>query len=197
MNRFKSPTTISCRWLASQRNKGAISVLLLFLGVLGASFTVDQYYYSRLMSEGRQAIQDNRFDTQAFAKASKLWFARQDKILFNQGILAYKAGNLSHAAQLFREAAQRAHSDTLRTLATYNVAKVMQDLGEMEGARMLFEETLRHNAGDMEAKFNLEQIQHHLRYHEGGFSQATLSHKFNKPLTSHPLHKPIPRRKGT
>jgi tetratricopeptide (TPR) repeat protein len=188
--------SISRRSLTSCRHKVIVSVLCFVVGLLGASFTVNQYYYSRLMTAGWQAIQENRFDTLAFVKAGKLWFARQDNILFNQGLLAYKAGNLTHAAQLFRDALQHSRSDQLRTFATYNLANVMQDLGETEGARALFEETLRLDAENMEAKFNLEQIQRQIRQQEGEIAQATLQRHADKPLLSHPAMKRLRRGKG-
>ena len=196
MIRFHSPIAISCRWLTLRKGKGILSILFLILGLLGASFTINQYVYSRLMWAGRQAIQENRFDTQAFAKAGKRWFARHDTILFNQGILAYKAGNLSHAAQLFRDAVQRSQDVKLRAAATYNFAKVMQDLGKLEGAKMLLQESLRLNAEDMDAKFNLEQIQYRIQKQKGDFSQVSVEHSSAKPPTSPPAHKPITQRKG-
>jgi tetratricopeptide (TPR) repeat protein len=196
MIRFHSPIAISCRWLTSRRRKGILSILFLILGSLGASFTINQYDYSRLMLAGGQAIQENRFDTQAYAKASKRWFARHDKILFNQGILAYKAGNLSHAAQLFGDAVQRSQNDKSRAATTYNFAKVMQDLGKLEGAKLLLQETLRLNAEDMDAKFNLEQIQYRIRQQKGDFSQVSVEHNAAQPPTSPPAQKPITQRKG-
>lgn len=196
MIRFHSPIAVSYNRLTSCRHKGIVSILFFILGLLGASFTVNQYVYSRLMSAGKQAIQENRFDTLAFAKAGKLWFARSDKILFNQGILAYTAGNLTHAAQLFRDASQRSQSDRLRTFATYNLAKVMQDLGETEGARALFEETLRLDAKDMEAKFNLEQLQSQTRQLEGEVAQTTLQRHPDKPLLTHSATKRLRGRSG-
>lgn len=196
MIRSHSPLSIARHVMASRRCKGTLAGLFFFLALLGASFTSNLYNYNRLMSEGQQAIEENRFDTQAFAQAGKQWFANHDNILFNQGILAYKARNLSHAAQLFRDVSQHGKRDTLRTTATYNLAKVMEDLGEMEGARNLYKEVLRLNAEDMDAKFNLERIQHHLLQQNGEFAQAGLNRYSGQPFTSHPAHKQLRRRKG-
>jgi tetratricopeptide (TPR) repeat protein len=119
-----------------------------------------QQRYTRFLVAGNQAVAERRFDSQAYAQASRLWFASQDRLLFNQGVLAYKAGSLPRAMDFFRQASQHTHNPVLLTQALYNMGVVLIDLQDMQGAAELLKTALRLNPQDTDAKFTLEQLYH-------------------------------------
>jgi tetratricopeptide (TPR) repeat protein len=143
-------------------------------GLLSIAFTAYQYYYSQLIAVGNQAVREQRFDTQAYAQARRVWLARQDRLLFNQGVLAYQAKNLPRAAEYFRAAARQSNDDQIRMRALYNLGMVFLALDEAKEAINLFEETLRLAPDDVDAKFNLERLYHVVLQQRGDHGQASL-----------------------
>lgn len=133
---------------------------LLVSGVICIVLAHQQYRYTRFLTAGHRAVVEQRFDSQDYEQASRLWFADQERLLFNQGVLAYKAGHLPRATDLFRRASQHTPNRTLRTRALYNLSVVLLQLQEVQGAGELLKEALRLNPSDKEAKFALEQLYH-------------------------------------
>jgi tetratricopeptide (TPR) repeat protein len=117
--------------------------LLCLGGIVCVAFALQQHRYARFISVGNQAVAEKRFDTQEYVRASRSWFARRDKLLFNQGVLAYRAGNVPGAADYFQRASQHTQSVTLRTQTLYNLSVALLAEQEAEGAAELLKETLR------------------------------------------------------
>ncbi len=139
------------RWLYS-------TACVLGLGCL--AFGWYQLRYTQTVSAGTRALQHERFDSQDFARARRFWLAREDVLLFNQGLQAYRAKNLPRAARYFRQASQQTTSPALRTHALYNLGLVMLALDNAKDAAELFKEALRLDPDDKQAKFNLERLYH-------------------------------------
>lgn len=154
--------------------KGIIYGLLCLVGFGGLGFGIYQQRYAHLVAAGNQAVAEQRFDTRHYEDAARLWMAKQDMLLFNQGVLAYEARNLSLAAEHFRQASQRTESPQLRMRALYNLGLVMLSLDEIEGAVELFKESLRLDPMDQDTKFNLERLYHFVLRGEGEQGQASL-----------------------
>jgi tetratricopeptide (TPR) repeat protein len=133
-----------------------------------------QHQYTSFVITGNRAVAEKRFDTQAYDYASRVWFANQDMLLFNQGVLAYKAQNFSQAADHFRRVSQRTHNPSLRMQALYNLGLVMLALDEVESAAELFKEALRVDPLDPEAKFNLERLYQWVLLKENQHGEASL-----------------------
>lgn len=132
--------------------------LLCFFGIVCVAFSYQQQRYVRLLAVGKQAVLEKRFDSQDYMYARRIWFANQDALLFNQGVLAHTAGNLQRATGYFRRVSHQADNPALRTQAFYNLGLVLLELQEAEGAVELFKEALRLNPHDIEAKFMLEHL---------------------------------------
>jgi tetratricopeptide (TPR) repeat protein len=142
------------------RHRSVAYGCLLLSGVICIALAHQQHRYTRLLSAGHRAVVAHRFDSQDYEQASRLWFADQELLLFNQGVLAYKAGHLPRATDLFRRASQHTQNLTLRTRALYNLSIVLLQLQEVQGAGELLKEALRLDPRDKEAKFALEQLYH-------------------------------------
>jgi Ca-activated chloride channel family protein len=149
-------------------------VLLCICGLGCVAFGLHQQQYSQVVASGNQSVNQQRFDTQHYERGSQYWFARQDKLVFNQGVLAYRANNLPRAAEFFRQASQHTNSTQLRVQALYNLGMVMLALQEVEGAAEMFKETLRLDPWDMDTKFNLERLYHFVLRQEGEHGEASL-----------------------
>jgi tetratricopeptide (TPR) repeat protein len=104
-------------------------------------------------------------------QASQRWSARQDRLLFNQGVLAYKAGNLPQAMDFFRRVSQQTSNRTLRTQSLYNLSLVLLTTQDAPGAVELLKEALRLEPGDRDAKFMLEQIYQAAQQQQRGDAQ--------------------------
>ena len=140
----------------------------LFLGGSACvGFGFQQEHYSRFLAAGNRAVMESRFDSQDYIRARHIWFANQDTLLFNQGVLAHTAGNLARATDSFRRVSHHAHNDALRMQALYNLGVVLLQLQEAEGAVELFKEALRLQPQDTDAKFMLERLYHTLQPQEG------------------------------
>jgi tetratricopeptide (TPR) repeat protein len=139
-------------------DKDILYGLLLLGGVACFALVFSQHQYTSFVVAGNQAVAEKRFDTQAYDYASRFWLANQDMLLFNQGVLAYEAQNLSQAADHFRRVSQRTHNPALRMQALYNLGMVMLALNEVETAAELGKEALRIDPLDKETKFNLERL---------------------------------------
>ncbi|MEE8302668.1 MAG: tetratricopeptide repeat protein [Candidatus Tectomicrobia bacterium] len=160
--------------MAATRRKHLVLSCLCLCGLLSLSFTAYQYYYSQLIATGNQAVREQRFDTQAYAQARRVWLARQDRLLFNQGVLAYKAKNLPRAAESFRATSRQSNDDQLRMRALYNLGMVLLSLDEVKEATELFKEALRLAPSDVDAKFNLERLYHFVLLQSDDHGQASL-----------------------
>lgn len=160
--------------MTAARRKHIVLSCLCLCGLLSLTFTASQYYYSQLIAAGNQAVREQRFDTQAYAQARQVWFARQDRVLFNQGVLAYQAKNLPRAAEYFRAASRHSNDEQLRMRALYNLGLVFLALDEAQEAINLFKETLRLAPDDVDAKFNLERLYHIVLQQRDDHGQASL-----------------------
>jgi Ca-activated chloride channel homolog len=152
-------------------------LLYSLLGVMGIAcfaFALYQYRYMQLIHAGNQAVSEKRFDTQAYERASRYWFARQDILQVNQGVLAYRAQNLPRAADLFRQVSQEATSPLIAGQALYNLGRIFLDLQEVERAADFFKAALRLDPQDQAAKFNLERLYHFVLMKEGSQGEASL-----------------------
>ncbi len=148
---------------------------LLFLGGLSCfGLAFHQYHYMQLIEAGNQALAEQRFDSQEYEQASRFWFARQDVLLFNQSVLAYKAQNFTRAADQLRRVAQMTSNRKLRAQALYNLGVVVLEFEEAEGAAEMFKEALRNEPQDTEAKFNLERLYQWVLLKEGDHGEASL-----------------------
>jgi tetratricopeptide (TPR) repeat protein len=154
--------------------KGILYGLLCVAGLGCLAFATYQQRYARVVAMGNQAVIERRFDSQAYERARHFWFARQDMLLFNQGVLAYEAQRFPRAAEYFREALQRTSSMRLRSQALYNLGMVMLALDEVERAIELFKEALRLDPLDKDTKFNLERLYHFVLRREGKHGTASL-----------------------
>ena len=148
--------------------------LLLISGIACLTFAVYQQRYSRLVTTGHQAVSEKRFDSREYEQASQFWLARQDRLLFNRGVLAYNANNLPRAAQYFRQVSRDTTNSALRVQALHNLGRVLVSLKEADGAAQLFKEVLRLNPQDMRSKFHLERLYHFVLRAGGEHSEATL-----------------------
>ena len=148
--------------------------LLLGVGLVSMAFAYQQYGYMRFMAAGEQAIEEKRFDTRDYERASQYWLARQDIVLTNQGLLAYEAKNYPRAADLFRQVSVTAKQDAIKGQALYNLGRMFLELKEVERAADYFKEVLRLDPEDHEAKFNLERLYHFVLLKEGNHSEANL-----------------------
>ena len=160
--------------MAAARRRHIVLSCLCLCGLLSLSFTAYQYHYSQLIAAGNQAVRHHRFDTKDYVKAQQAWFARRDRLQFNQGVLAYEAKNLPRAAEYFRAASQQSNDDQLRMRALYNLGMVLLALDETKEAAKLFKESLRLVPSDVDAKFNLERLYHLVLQQHDDQGQASL-----------------------
>ena len=142
------------------------------LGCLG--FALYQQQYVRVIAKGNAAIAEQRFDTLYYEQASRYWLANNDLLLFNQGVLAFKARNLPRAAEYFRQVQQHTTNPALQVKSQYNLGVVMLALEEVERAAEFFKETLRLDPQDKEAKFNLERLYHFVLLQQGAQGEASM-----------------------
>jgi tetratricopeptide (TPR) repeat protein len=133
-----------------------------------------QQSYTNTMAAGNRAVTEQRFDSQAYEQASRFWWAQRDTPLFNQGVLAYKAGNIPRAAEYFRQVTQRTASPTLRMQAHYNLGLAMLAMEEVEKAAEFFKIALRLDPSDRDTKFNLERLYHFVLRQEGAPGEVSL-----------------------
>jgi tetratricopeptide (TPR) repeat protein len=147
----------------------------LFLGGLACfGLAFHQHQYMQLIAVGNRAVAEQRFDSQEYEHVSRFWLAKQDILLFNQAILAYKAHNFPQAVDQFRRVSQRTHDPGLQVKTLYNLGVVMLKLNEVEGAAELFKEALRIDPQDQQAKFNLERLYQWAQLKEGDPGEASL-----------------------
>jgi tetratricopeptide (TPR) repeat protein len=124
------------------------------------AFSYQQQRYVQFLAAGKQAVLERRFNSQDYVQASRIWFANQEALLFDQGVLAHTAGNLQRASGYFRRVSHQANHPVLQTQAFYNLGLVLLELQEAQGAVELFKEALRLDPHDIEAKFMLEHLYH-------------------------------------
>lgn len=160
--------------MATAYRRGIVYGLLLSIGLGGIALGIYQQRYERMIHAGNQAVAERRFDSQDYAQAQTFWLAQRAALSFNQGVMAYKAQNLSRAADYFRQTSQRTKSAHLRTQALYNLGLVMLTLNEVEGAAEVFKETLRLDPMDKDAKYNLERLYHFILRQEGEQGEASM-----------------------
>lgn len=146
---------------------------LFLCGIACVVFASQQQRYARFLAEGKRAVMERRFDSQDYTRARHIWFASQDTLRFNQGVLAHTAGNLAHATDSFRHVSHHTRSADLQMQALYNLGVVLLQLQEAKGAVELFKEALRLNPRDTDAKFVLERLYHTLQPQEGTRQAAT------------------------
>jgi tetratricopeptide (TPR) repeat protein len=144
---------------------------LLLSGTACVALAAHQQQYASLFTRGNQAVAASRFDSLDYIEASKRSFAKQDRLLFNQGVLAYKAGNLPQAMDFFRRVSQQTSNPTLRTQSLYNLSLTLLNTQNVPEAVELLKEALRLQPGDTDAKFILEQIFSSASPQQGGNAQ--------------------------
>ena len=132
--------------------------IFLLNGVICLALAHQQRRYTHFLAAGHRAVIEQRFDSQDYAQASHLWFADHERLLFNQGVLAYKAGNLPRATDLFRRVSQDTHNPLLQPQAFYNLGVVLLELQEAPGAAEYLKQALRLDPHDKDAKFALERL---------------------------------------
>ena len=154
--------------------RGLLYACLFMSGLTCMTFAAYQQYYTNTIAAGNRAMAEQRFDSQAYEQASRFWWAQRDTLLFNQGVLAYKAGNIPRAADYFRQVTQRPASPTLRMQAHYNLGLVMLALEEAENAAEFFKIALRLDPYDRDTKFNLERLYHFVLRQEGAPGEVSL-----------------------
>jgi tetratricopeptide (TPR) repeat protein len=142
------------------RHKYVLYGMLFLLGMGCLALALQQHRYTRLLTAGHRAAVEQRFNSQDYEQASHLWFASQERLLFNQGVLAYKAGHLPRATDLFRQISQSTPHHALRARALYNLSVVLLELQDAQKAVDLLKEALRLDPRDQEAKLALEQLYH-------------------------------------
>lgn len=152
--------------MSNGRLKHLFYGLLCFCGIACVAFAYQQQRYAQFLALGKRAVIESRFDSQHYARARRAWFANQDALLFNQGVLAHTAGNLQRATDYFRRVSHHAGSPALRTQALYNLGLVLLDLQEVRGAAELFKEALRLDPHDTEVKVVLERLYQVIQPHE-------------------------------
>jgi tetratricopeptide (TPR) repeat protein len=130
----------------------------LLSGVACLALAYQQCRYTHFLAAGHRAVIEQRFDSQDYAQASHLWFANHERLLFNQGVLAYKAGNLPRATDLFRRVSQSTPTSLIQPQAFYNLGVVLLDLQEAPGAAEYLKQALRLDPHDKDAKFALERL---------------------------------------
>lgn len=160
--------------MATRRVRNSAYGFLLGLGVLSLTFAYYQHRYVQLLEAGNQAVVEKRFDTQDYDRASRYWFARQDIVLANQGILAYQADNFPRAADFFRQASRAAQTSVVEGQALYNLGRIFIELKEVEQAADFFKASLRLDPTDRDAKFNLERLYRLVLIQEGDQSEVSL-----------------------
>ena len=104
-----------------------------------ASHSVQQHYL-RVICQGNKAVAEQRFDIQHYDRLQRYWFANNAMLLFNQGVLAFRARNLPRATEYFRQVQQRATNPSLQVQSHYNLGLVMLALDEAERAAEFFKE---------------------------------------------------------
>lgn len=153
--------------MPSGRLRHLVYGFLFLCGIACVGFASQQERYAHFLTEGKRAVMERRFDSQDYTQARHIWFASQDTLLFNQGVLAYTAGNLAHATDFFRQVSHHARSADLQMQALYNLGVLLLQLQETEGAVELLKEALRLDPHDTDAKFVLERLYHTLQPQEG------------------------------
>ena len=160
--------------MSARRAKWGYYSGLLLASAICFALAAHQQRYSRLLAMGHRAVSEKRFDSLAYEQAGQLWLARQDRLLFNRGVLAYQAQNLPRAAQYFRRVSQETNNSALRVQALRNLGVVMAALKEAKGAAHMFKEALRLNPEDATSKLHLERLYHVALQPQGKHSQASL-----------------------
>jgi Ca-activated chloride channel homolog len=178
--------------MSTQYKKHLLYGLLLLGGGVLLLLAYQQQSYVHFVEAGNQAVAERRFDSQDYTQAHRLWLADQDMLLFNQGVLAYRASNLPHATDAFRQVSEHADNLTLRKQALYNLGIVLLKFQEAQRAAELFKEALRLDPQDKDAKLTLEHLYHvHWRRKEGyqeasGKQQSNLRQDQDGPLQQAP-----------
>lgn len=160
--------------MATARRKLLLHVILSVCGLACVGFALYQLQYLRMTAQGNDAVVAQRFDTQHYEQAGHYWFANEALLLFNQGVLAFKARNLPRAVEYFRQVDQRTDDLSLRVQSQYNLGLVMLELNETERAAEFFKETLRLLPQDLDAKFNLERLYHFVMQRQGAQGEASM-----------------------
>jgi tetratricopeptide (TPR) repeat protein len=159
--------------MLTKRLKHPFYCLLFLCGIACVVFAFQQQRYAHFLAEGKRAVLERRFDSQDYTRARHIWFANQDTLLFNQGVLAYTAGNLAQATDSFQQVSHQARSDALQMQALYNLGVLLLQLQEAKGAVELLKEALRLDPHDTDAKVVLERLYHTLQPQDGTRQAAT------------------------
>jgi Ca-activated chloride channel homolog len=146
--------------MAKSRRMMLLYLGLSLCGLVCVGFAFYQQHYLRVIVKGNDAVAEQRFDIQHYDEAQRYWFANNAMLLFNQGVLAFRARNLPRATEYFRQVQQRATNSALQVQSHYNLGLVMLALDEAERAAEFFKETLRLDPHNTAAKFNLERLYH-------------------------------------
>lgn len=161
-------------FMQSRVVKHCVHVLATLSSLALCIFAIQQYRYMHLIEAGNQAVSEQRFDTQDYDRAGSFWLARQDILLVNQAVLAYKAQNYPRAVEFLRRASQSAPQSAVKGQALYNLGRIFLELKEAERAAEFFKAALRLDPTDRESKYNLERLYHFVMMKKGQHTEASL-----------------------
>lgn len=132
--------------------------LVVLGGALMAGALYQKWDYSDLLRAGNQAVDWRRFDSLAYEKAARFPLANRGLVDYDLGVRAYQARNYKQAAEYFRRVATSAASPALKERSFYNLGNLLSLMGEAREAVGMYEEALRIDPGDWDAKHNLERL---------------------------------------
>ena len=136
-----------------------IRFYLLLVGALCLSFGIYQkYWYSDLIANAVQAIEENQFDQQNLELAKKSLLASDGLISYNMGVRAFRANNLKKASRHFYDVIKKSNDDSQKKHAYYNLGNILVLLDLPKRAAEMYQESLRIDPNIWESKYNLERL---------------------------------------
>lgn len=132
--------------------------LMLVGTALMAGALYQKWGYSDLLRAGNEAVGWRQFDSLAYEKASGYFLADPDVVAYNIGVRAYEAKSYKKAAESFRDVVNSTSSPELKRRSYYNLGNLLTLMSQPREAVAMYEEALRLNPGDWDAKHNLERL---------------------------------------
>jgi len=146
--------------------------LMLAGAALVAGSLYQKWGYSDLLRAGNEAVGRRQFDSLAYEKASGSFLADPDLVAYNIGVRAYEAKSYKKAAESFQEVIHSSSSPALKQRSYYNLGNLLTLMSQPREAVAMYEEALRLNPGDWDAKHNLERL---FVFHAAELSEETHS----------------------
>jgi tetratricopeptide (TPR) repeat protein len=132
---------------------------LLIAGGLCLSFGVYQKYgYSDLVQNAVRTIEANRLDGQDLERAEASPFGSAGLLAYNMGVRAYRSDNLKKASEHFYRVIHENEDPPVKGRAYYNLGNILVQLELPKKAAEMYQESLRLDPNDWEAKYNLERL---------------------------------------